>query len=199
MGKPRGREKEAKTRECEKKGENLCQRADKENRRKDRKCCSGRTGEKGMRGSERVERCTTTKYDDAAVGTRLTPSKNDRRCLPCFLRASQFPTSLLLVVSSLVVSPVAAFATQRHPILDAVTPGFRGISSRCVVRSIQGLLPANWHCWCDRDGMTREIFAKNNFFLLSKNRTADNQGRFLLITSTSLMTRGKIYAFVSHE
>lgn len=47
-----------------------------------------------MRGSERVERCTTTKYDDAAVGTRLTPSKNDRRCLPCFLRASQFPTSL---------------------------------------------------------------------------------------------------------
>ncbi|KYM77921.1 hypothetical protein ALC53_11609 [Atta colombica] len=29
--------------------------------------------------SERVERCTTTKYDDAAVGTRLTPSKNDRR------------------------------------------------------------------------------------------------------------------------
>lgn len=82
---------------------------------------------------ERVERCTTTKYhDDAAVGTRLTPSKNDRRCLPCFLRASQFPTSLLLVVSScwyLPVAAAAAVAAARHPILDAVTPGFHGISS----------------------------------------------------------------------
>ncbi|KYN20469.1 hypothetical protein ALC57_07375 [Trachymyrmex cornetzi] len=59
-------------------------REDEEGRRED-ECKSG----EGAR-----ERCTTTKYDDAAVGTRLTPSKNDRRCLPCFLRASQFPTSL---------------------------------------------------------------------------------------------------------
>lgn len=88
----------------------------------------------GERRRERVERCTTTKYDDAAVGTRLTPSKNDRRCLPCFLRASQFPTSLLLAVSScwyLSRLPLSRYAG--HPILDAraqrLPPGFRGILS----------------------------------------------------------------------
>jgi hypothetical protein len=72
--------------------------------------------------------CTTTKYDDAAVGTRLTPSKNHRRCLPCFLRASQFPTTLLLVVSSCWYLSRCR-SLRRHPILGAVTPGYRGISS----------------------------------------------------------------------
>jgi len=54
IGKLGGREKGAKTGECEKKGENLCRRADKEDRGKDRECYSGRAGEgaAGERGGE---------------------------------------------------------------------------------------------------------------------------------------------------
>lgn len=100
----------------------------------------------GERGSERVERCTTTKYDDAAVGTRLTPSKNDRRCLPCFLRASQFPTSLSLFLSL----PLAPLSFSSWPFLAAGISRCRSLRpapnsrrgyarhSRAIVASIQG-------------------------------------------------------------
>lgn len=80
----------------------------------------------GGRGGEwrekRRERCTTTKYD-AVVGTRLTPSKNDRRCLPCFLRASQFPTSSWPFLAAVIPRCYCCSAAdrERHPIPDAVT------------------------------------------------------------------------------
>lgn len=153
IGKLGGREKGARTRKREKKRENLWQREDKEDRGKDGKCYSG--WEAGMGGSERVERCTTTKYDDAAVGTRLTPSKNDRRCLPCFLRASQFPTSLLLVVSSLAVSPVAR---ARYTTAPNSRRGYARLPRDIVALRRVYRVPGNWHWWCDWDGVTRDIY-----------------------------------------
>ena len=47
------------------------------------------------------------------VGTRLTRSKNDRRCLVCFLRASQFPTSVALAVA---FSCSTQFVMRLHPL-----------------------------------------------------------------------------------
>lgn len=81
----------------------------------------------------------------AAVGTRLTPSKNDRRCLPCFLQASQFQP-LLLVVSSCCYPPLllllssvllCSAACEWRAISDAVNPDILYRISFCLIKSNQ--------------------------------------------------------------
>lgn len=76
----------------------------------------------------------------AVVGTRLTPSKNDRRCLPCFLQASQFQP-LLLVVSSCCYPPLllllSSAAFEWHAISDAVNPDILYRISFCLIKSNQ--------------------------------------------------------------
>lgn len=78
--------------------------------RKEKERREKREGRRNESESEKEKGVEGTMYHHevrrgAVVGTRLTPSKNDRRCLPCFLQASQFQP-LLLVVSSCCYPPL---------------------------------------------------------------------------------------------
>lgn len=77
--------------------------------RKEKERREKREGRRNELESEKEKGVEGTMYHHevrrgAVVGTRLTLSKNDRRCLPCFLQASQFQP--LLVVSSCCYPPL---------------------------------------------------------------------------------------------